>query len=504
MATQQEQLHEAFLQFSKRAEKVDQEVLVDAFVDMPPLFSLLKSPNSQVIYGRRGTGKTHLFKYVSSEIADDRNHSAYVDLRTIGSNQSIYNDPAISLSQRAARLTQDVLAHLYEDLVSRLTPHHPKLSDFAEIADDLKTAITEVRVVGKASTEDEESRSSSYERSVDVSAAGTPSVKLQGKRSSADNVRSKIVLEGQQSAYVHVGRIQTALSAMLQFMDIGRYWLFIDEWSEIPIELQPYLADAIRRVVLPNNAIIVKIAAIEHRTRFIIKSSSREYVGLELGADISADLNLDDFLVFGNNSDKATKFFRDLLFRHCRISDSKIGLLSPTVITSAFTQKPAFEEFVRASEGVPRDALNLASMLATKNFGQTLSVPMIRTAARDWYQADKHASIAEDHDLADFLQHIIDEVIRGRRARAFMLKTNTRDDRIETLFDARIIHVLKRNVSTHDEPGARFNVFSLDYGCYVDLMNTQHAPVGLFEADGSMIEVPRDDYRSIRRAVLKI
>ena len=44
----------------------------------------------------------------------------------------------------------------------------------------------------------------------------------------------------------------------------------------------------------------------------------------------------------------------------------------------------------------------------------------------------------------------------------------------------------------------------IDYGCYVDLVNTTKAPIGLFESDDDgFVEVPRDDYRSIRRAILR-
>jgi hypothetical protein len=80
------------------------------------------------------------------------------------------------------------------------------------------------------------------------------------------------------------------------------------------------------------------------------------------------------------------------------------------------------------------------------------------------------------------------------------------------LFDSRLLHVLKKNISSHDEPGARYDVYKIDYGCYVDLINTAKTPQGLFEAsegdqlqqEARYVEVPRDDYRSIRRAILRL
>lgn len=91
------------------------------------------------------------------------------------------------------------------------------------------------------------------------------------------------------------------------------------------------------------------------------------------------------------------------------------------------------------------------------------------------------------------------------RARAFLLQRSVRNELIDSLFDARVLHLLKRNISAHDQPGIRYDVYKIDYGCYVDLLSTAKPPLGLFETDsGTFIEVPPDDYRAIRRAILDI
>jgi hypothetical protein len=150
-----------------------------------------------------------------------------------------------------------------------------------------------------------------------------------------------------------------------------------------------------------------------------------------------------------------------------------------------------------------RDALNLAAKIATQAFGQRVAMQHVRGAARDWYNQDKAAAIRSSPELNDLLAHIVEKVIGNRRARAFLFPSNVRHAGIEKLFDSRLLHILKKNVSSHDQPGARFDVYKIDYGCYVDLINTAKAPQGLFETENEgFIEVPRDDYRSIRRAIL--
>jgi hypothetical protein len=150
-------------------------------------------------------------------------------------------------------------------------------------------------------------------------------------------------------------------------------------------------------------------------------------------------------------------------------------------------------------------------MAAQKAFDATISVNDVRSAARDWYQRDKSTALRANQEAAHLLNWITDEVISHRRARAFLLRSDSRDKLIDTLFDARLLHVLKRNISAHDQPGVRYDAYKLDYGCYVDLITTQRAPQGLlpFESDeggseSDFIDVPPDDYRSIRRAILNL
>lgn len=280
------------------------------------------------------------------------------------------------------------------------------------------------------------------------------------------------------------------------------------------MELQPYLADLIRRSVFPVSGITVKIAAIEHRTNFRIQVSQGDYLGIELGADAAADVNLDDFMVFDNNEDRAKEFFREFLFKHFQASvrgeESGTPQSATALVSAAFTQMSAFDEFVRATEGVPRDAINILSMSAQRARDNLISVPDVRAAAKVWYQRDKESAVRSHTDALDLLNWIVDEVIGGRRARAFLLGSNVRHELIDSLFDSRVLHILKRSISAHDQPGVRYDVYKLDFGCYVDLQATARAPQGLLAVDdpavesGAYIEVPPDDYRSIRRAILDI
>jgi hypothetical protein len=487
---------------------------VSNFVDSEPLFELLSTRNNQVIYGRRGTGKTHALKYLGESVAGLGELAVYVDLRSIGSNSSIYSDASRSLSDRATTLIVDVLNALYDELYTvalGAIDRAPNPEQLTLRVDDFAAAISTVRITGTVDQEDE-SKSTLNEGtrlSGAASLAKSPSLSANASISSKSGgqVSRRIKRSGSETIHLDFGTITGAISSLISVLNSPRVWLLIDEWSEIPIDLQPYLADLIRRTLLPVNSITVKIASIEHRSQFSLLQEHGHYIGLELGADISADLNLDDFLVFDNDQQKAVEFFKNLIFKHYQSEDASGEISSPDqLVRVGFTQSPVFDEFVRAVEGVPRDALNLIGKAVTKCFGQKIAMNDVRAAARDWYQQDKANSIRSNPVLSDLLQHVIEEIIGNRRARAFLFQSASRDQRIEQLFDSRLLHILRKNVSSRDQPGVRYDVYKIDYGCYVEFTNTAKEPQGLFQTDENeeYVEVPRDDYRSIRRAILRL
>jgi hypothetical protein len=312
---------------------------------------------------------------------------------------------------------------------------------------------------------------------------------------------------------VHFGAVSTALGNILSVLGRLRLLLLFDEWSVIPLDLQPYMADFIRRALMPLERTTIKIAAIEHRSRFRLTPQTGEYIGIEIGADVASDINLDDFMVFDNNADRATNFFKNLLFRHYwSIAEASANPKPETpehFVKQAFSQITPFRDLVAAAEGVPRDAINILVMSAQRAGDDAISIAHVRTAAKNWYQRDKDAAIESNQNLRSLLHWIIDQVIAGRKARAFLLRSGVRHDLIDALFDARVLHIVKRGVASHDQPGVRYDVYKIDYGCYVDLLATQTAPKGLLQLDdpderASHIEVPPDDYRAIRRAILNL
>lgn len=109
-----EHINLALMRLTKRAEMSDPRVLVETFVDTGMLQTMLASRDHQIIYGRRGTGKTHALLYLSETKRTAREIPIFVDMRTIGSSVGLFADDSVPLSERATRLLRDTLAAIHD------------------------------------------------------------------------------------------------------------------------------------------------------------------------------------------------------------------------------------------------------------------------------------------------------------------------------------------------------------------------------------------------------
>jgi hypothetical protein len=508
-----QQIARALVQLTKRAETADPATLVQTFVDIGTLLPSISTRDNQVVFGRRGTGKTHALVYILETAKSRGALTVYVDLRIAGSSAGIYSNAKIPISERATRLLLDVLAFVHDEFTaSALANENLDLSIIGPLLDAFGESITQVRVEGDVSVEKQAAVTNSSERTSGgaLSLSRSPSLDLtdSAKDGRTQSETQKVTESGAITHRVHFGSLSRALSNLLDALPNRQLLVALDEWVAIPYELQPFLADLLRRALFPVQGVVVKIAAIEQRSSFRLKGQFRDYIGIEVGGDVSTTINLDDFMVFENDETRATKFLRDLVYKHYRAEMSNTEIDSPEeLVRLAFTQSNTFEELVKAAEGVPRDAINILSIAAQKASDKKISIPDIRSAARSWYVRGKEATVSSDPEAQRLLHWIIDQVIGTRRSRAFLLLSGTQHPLIDTLFDERVLHVIKRGVSARDQPGVRYDVYKIDYGAYVDLIATDHGPRGLLQLDEGneeFIDVPPDDYRAIRRAILDL
>ncbi|MCC5955808.1 MAG: hypothetical protein JJU07_06870 [Natronohydrobacter sp.] len=507
---------EMLQQISKRAEDLTPQEQANSFVAIRRIDGALKNRDSRIIFGRRGTGKTHILSYVRGHAKSQGDISCSIDLRILGSNNSIYSDQNRPPHERATTLMRDLLADIHDKLLDEYTSPGSKLPKaFGEKLENLQRCVKTVVVTESV----EERRTIAANERVEGTASIASELTLTtaslsgkvGTAASSENATgSEVISRGFPKLSVNMGDANKALSDLARVSG-KRVWVLLDEWSSLPQILQPYLADFIRRAFLPVQQITVQIAAIEFRSTFRVDFADTR-IGLELGSDISADINLDDYFVYDSNALTATEFFKDLLFKHLSAFAGERGLVESDgnkVLGAIFSQERVFSELVRASEGVARDFINILQLAAMRSDDSKISMIEIRSSAKDWFERDKQRNLDTNPRARALLDWIRDTVIEGRKARAFLLNVDSSDPEVEFLFDERLLHIARRSYSAQDEPGVRYRVWKVDFGCYVDLINTARNPDGflgngVMVADGGDIEVPEDDYRAVRRAILDL
>ncbi len=499
------------LQRSER--QLDVQKLIDSFVDTGILPQLLNR-NNQIIYGRRGTGKTHVFRVLAAKLREDpRNTVVEIDCRTLGSTEQ-FSDHTIPLRQRCLSLFRDLLEPLHSEILDHIAENPTDSTEQAlDALGQFGRVVTEpLRTYAEKMVATQENKSSGSTAGLEARISMPPAINASVASKSETSSQTQRSFEVKVDDKIIFPELSVTLERVITFADTTLH-ILIDEWSSLPQDIQPYLAEFIKRSLLANPLVILKIASLEQRSRFseVVAGQS---IGFELGGDISTGTDIDDYYVYDRNPKYVADFFAEILYRHLLIElpikylETTFAIDSaPGFIRRMFTEQPTFNELVRASEGVVRDMINIfttAFFDAKPKKRANIDRKTVTEAARSWFEKDKSQNL--DRELLATLRAIVDSVIGGKKARSFLLRKELeRHPTIQKLFDARVLHLMHRGYADKDNPGLRYNIYTLDYGTYVDLIGTVKQPeleFQEFNVENSEIVVPFDDKRSIRRIIL--
>jgi hypothetical protein len=462
----------AVTSINRRAEKqTDLSKLVEVFVssDLPTRCEAIEH---QIILGRRGTGKTHLLKYFEHEMGLAGKVVYYTDCTRLGSGiPSACDNPVVIASNFFSALLNDLGTYLLDQAI-RL---------------EAIPGETQDRIINSLS--------------VGLAAYMHAS---ESERGSVFNYR----------------QISETTSAVLEDLEIDRLYVVVDEWAQIPLAAQPYVAEFIKRALLTVPTISLKLLAVNYQCKFS-DTVAGNIVGMQRGADFTDVLDMDQYLIFEKDRSLVTDFFGQLLYNHLgaelgwqssALPDEKVG-----GVKRLFTQEPAFTELVRAAEGNCRDFICIFAKAYLEGFrrsddAKAISIPHVIAAAGTWYSNEKESNIRNEREVGETTSFLLDKVLKPYKSRTFMVELRHEENpRLIRLLNERILHKLNIHYSHPDRPGLRYELFTLDYGAYVAYRGTVNEPKQevFFDEDDirEMPEkekvgiVPYDDRRSIRRIV---
>lgn len=498
-----EQINNVLMRVYKRAENLDGALLEDTFVPIAQVDSMLSTAEHHVLYGRRGTGKTHTLRRLGQQRLLRGGTALYLDLRIIGSESGLYSDQELSLATRATTLLVDVVNAIHEGLLDLVLSDERFIGDLNAISaalDLLADAASEVQVRGDIEQEttrtsgQADDRKSGFSLSASPTAAGLGITRSRERSGRAESTHRRVE-RGQERYHIVFETLAAAFGKLTSALGDQGLWLMFDEWSSLPVDLQPYLADMLRRTVFVTG-ISVKIGAIERRSRFMEPSGPNgEYIGIELGAEASV-IDIDEYLTFAQGAHHAQAFFAQLLYRHAGRAlaggDGRALFESEAdFIQSAFASD-AFTRYVEGSEGLPRDSLEIAQKCASLAIDRQISLPHVNTACTSYFLQSKEGRLSDKAVKA--LREIVRRCVEAETRRiALRRPTQSQNSIVAELYDQRLIHRREQGVSLPGEQASeRFDVFLVDLGCFVERINKGHLrlvdhglrDLGIVAADG--------------------
>jgi hypothetical protein len=502
----------------QRSEKQpDLDKLITSFVDTG-IIPQINNPNSQILYGRRGTGKTHILHVLKSHLASEGYVTVYIDARTLGSTAQ-FSDTSVSLRKRCLSLFRDILSPVYNALIEAIIENPPSNTNDAnkalDAADQLINSITQPVTIYEEKTkveETDEETQNTQKAKLKASLSTGLSCGFEENESNKTKAAKSTTYDVFTEDKVIFPQFQHFLQDTLKYSNL-KLAILLDEWSSLPYDIQPYLAEFLKRSIIPAVNSVLKITALEHRSIFS-KKINDSILGFELGADVSVSQDLDDNYVYDRNPSHITTLYADMLFKHISL-DLESDYLNnnfkiydgKSLASKMFTDPNTFNELSRAAEGVIRDLINIFTMAffhAQRRARNNIDKKAVVESARQWFEQDKAQHL--DEKMQTVLRKIVDHVIGVKKARSFLLPRNLeKHELIQKLFDARVIHHMQRGYADKDNPGLRYNIYTLDYGTYVDLIGTSKQPDLEFlvdQPDAPDVVVPFDDKRSIRRIIL--
>ena len=490
-----------------RAEYNSEKNYLEYYAGLETLDKVI-SIKDQIIYGRRGTGKTHLLKALQEKLlADDQKYlPVYIDLRTFKPTLESDNDlyyALIIFQEIVVEVLKCVyvnLDYLYQEYTVEqqkiiIDPQRRKISALLEKFNRnfdgksfTKMGETGFRVneVKKLAT--------------NLKIAKIP--ELFGSK----EVNKEIESEDEKIKYISFSDMSDAISQLLEAVDIDRIFCLLDEWSEIPETSQYILAEFLKRTFVPKK-VTLKIAAIPNRTQLI----SENRIGLEDGGDIFG-YPLDNRYIYELYPEITKAFFNELLYK-------QLYLMAPQLyeifydnkekrpvhnFINIFLANQALREILIASAGIPRDFLNIFisayNIFFTKTNNRHLVVADIRNATVEWYGVDKKKTVDANSNAKLLLDKIINDILITKKRCHFLIPEKyEKVKELNDLIDLRVIHLRKRGISHKGNKGVVYNVYYLDYACYTST-NLYHNKINT----SLLNEIETiDDFREIRRVSLE-
>ncbi len=502
---------------SNRSE--DLENYRELFVDPIDSDILLKN-TKQLIYGRRGSGKTLVIGALNEAMQQDvaetkvmsfsysalnfRSSAEYGGLiPTVKEKTHAYfHSFILQLSGDFFNLADDILKK--PNLLDYFKLNGPKMAakreQLASAVLELMEASsygserplpTSLRILQEKTSTSQDKTSISAEVKTESGISLTdPKIgidaytKMEGSAASENILLRKLVYETERC--FNPSKVKELLLDVIDILGLKYIIIFLDEWMSLA-ECQVEFAERLKQCLFGESKISIKIAADPYQGEFNNSGKGHNFRGLEIGGDIFEAVNLD--FPF-RDRDRQVELFSLALYKRLSHLEPKLKDIfgnppkwnSDYFIRSLFSNKRAFVELCNGAQGLCRDfhvLFQKCSKLINWDVSkQKIDFNCVRKVVFKNTE-ETYGRIIKSIDSNRILFDVIRPHIMKNKSRYFIFesKPNEYSAIIKNLLTKRIIHHIPMS-RMHSTLRGKYDCFEIDYGIFSDLSRAMEFSTG--------------------------
>lgn len=425
------------------------------YVDVGENLARLASPQHQVVFGRRGSGKSCLLV-------------EYLKTASKGGVTPIY-----VMADEFKRLAYpDILIRLLVEILEALSRRRPWYKRYFSPWNPTRSAAKELRKLLDVAVESDVSEGlevrSSEEASAKLDAGGFGRAKLGSTKGDSRSRTARFRERKIDALERHLRDYKDGIVEVTVEWHSRRGCVLVDDFYLIPRQWQAEVIDYLHRL-LRDTDVYLKVATIRHRTSLL--KNYPQTIGVELAQDVE-EIDLDRTL-------EDLEETQEFLSRMLRSIAESAGVMN---VIDLFNPD-ALQALTLASGGVPRDFLTIFvhAVEAAQTEGRPRWITpkqVYKGAGRLSYQT-KLRHLREDAEgdaggLERVLVDLMQFCLRDKRKTGFLVsqgeaQRHVREhELIQQLMDFKLIHVVEPDTSAAFGRAGRYEAYTLDFSLFME------------------------------------
>lgn len=510
-----------------KAEKLPEDAYYPLYIG-ETLLEQMNTVDNQIVWGRRGTGKTHLLKAFSqmiNECQEEYKLAYYLSCDSIKLETPVnlvFSNDMQRMKYFARETYKAFLINIVEQIIDsyqkqieRKYCYNDKSEQHKEEirkkTDDCLTRLLEISTTGVPRiTETSEKRSINVKNQKTSEKSGG----IEGELS-FPNITGLIkgffskskISKGEDLEFSEIeqkieytfsfSEIQKEIRNLINALEIDVLYICIDElWlidDKNSISFQPMFLDYLRQTFFGQRGVSIKIASIRETTKLNNKTSVTNCYGLQSGHDIVELANLD---TIQNKEDITINKFEEILtMRINYFSENQIAYETDYILGTIFKNQRYFREMVAMANGIPRNFLRILQLcLGRINYELEryfIHVYLISEVVMDIYVNERRSNMPMN-DASVY--NVINKYIAATKNIFFIISTEQVKRfsvDINNLIYTEILHRIPSSI-TPNKIMDSYKAYFVDAGKYLHLLKETDMSGYLVALSNFALVIPED------------